>query len=233
MSDELMNIQYGAPKCRNSNQVGSPYESRPHLPHVPMSGTLPWKWFPFKFRIRMPRVLRWVGGIVQVAVVAGGSLLLAARQTALGILVPLFMTIMFTIPCFYLAYIMDWNFKLREAICWCLGKSVQAKAEWKKTTNPETGKHIFFEYPVSKNFKLVVLNDGSQEIWNTTGDELGAELSESLGMNGFTGDAFNGDTGIAVDYSDGAYTQKINSYKPVSQGSPIRPADYSSRDSRV
>jgi len=177
----------------------------------------------------MPRLLRWIGGIIQLIAIITGAALFVAQHKAAGILVPLFLTFFFVIPCFYIAFIMDWNFKLREGIDWCLGKSVQAKHEWKKTTNPETGKHVFFVHKVGKNFKMVVLNDGSQEIWNTTGDELGAELSGALGMNGFTGDVFNGETGIAVDHTDSAYIKKPNSYA----GSPSRPADYMARDSHV
>jgi len=203
MSTEIdlnpVRIALGAPKCRYAHQTGSDFEAVPHLPHEPIQGTLPWRWFPWKFRIRAPRLLRWIGVILQAVALLVTIMLGARGDGAVAGIVFGILTVLFVVPCFYLAYIMDWNFKLREAICYCLGKSVQAKEQWKKSTNPETAKHVFFEHKVSRNFLLRVLNDGSQEIWNTTGDELAAELGAALGIHGLKDDP------ASVDHSDNSY----------------------------
>lgn len=95
-----------------------------------------------------------------------------------------------------------------------MGKSALAKEEWKKTTNPETGKRAFFEHFVGKNFRLVVLNDGSQEVWKT-GNELGSDLSGALGIEGFMDGIFN--AGVEMDHSDSAYVTKPGSNPRDSQ----------------
>eukprot|EP00171_Calliarthron_tuberculosum_P009447 IDg9447t1 len=81
--------------------------------------------------------------------------------------------------------------QLREGICWCLGKSFQAKQYWERTTNPALAKHVFFTRKVGKNMRIDVLNDGEQELWHLNGVELGEELSTALNSAGFVGTIMN------------------------------------------
>ncbi len=118
----------------------------------------------------------------------------------------------------YLAYIMNFNFKLREGICWCKGKARQAKEEWKKTTDPSRAKEVFFKYPCGGGLVLKVLNDGSQEVWNENGSELSSELANALGLGNFDGNPDGGFmdnivTGsgfVGAGLSDGAVKDKNN-----------------------
>lgn len=230
MSTEIdlypVRVLRGSPKCRYASQTGSDFESAPHLPHQPIQGTLPWKWLPWKFRIRAPRLLRWIGVFLQAVAILVAAVLGGRGDRAVAGIVFCILTVFFVVPCFYLAYIMDWNFKLREGICWCLGKSVQATEQWKKTQNPETAKHVFFDFKVGSHFHLKVLNDGSQEIWNTTGDELAAELSAALGMSGFKNDPISADNRDSI-YASAAAARPKPDYEYIdggSQGSTI-PSD--------
>ncbi len=99
---------------------------------------------------------------------------------------------------------MEWNFKLREAICWAQGKSEQAKEAWKESTNPALAKLVFFKYEISKKVCINVLRDGSQELWNKSGGEFAAGLNEALGQVGFSGTIFGAGGIIKDSIADGA-----------------------------
>ncbi len=202
--NDLMEIVIGPPKCRNFHQTGGKFEARPHLPFAPVAADfLPWRWFPWKIRVRAPLLLNCLAGVsAGVTVTVFPALYLANKAIAWCFLV--FINLLFTVPMLYLSYIMRFNFKLREGICWCKGKAHQAKEEWKKTTDPSRAKEVFFEWKCGGGLVLKVLNDGSQECWNVNGDELAGELSNALGLGGVMGD--NGFVGAGV--SDGAVKYK-------------------------
>ncbi len=202
--NDLMEIVIGPPKCRNFHQTGGKFEARPHLPFAPVAADfLPWRWFPWKIRVRMPLLLNTAAGMTSSASFAVLITQIYFRP-ALAWCGLIFINLFFTIPMLYLAYITTFNFKLREGICWCKGKARQAKEEWKKTTDPSRAKEVFFEWKCGGGLVLKVLNDGSQECWNVNGDELAGELSNALGLGGVMGD--NGFVGAGV--SDGAVKYK-------------------------
>lgn len=189
--------------------------------------------FPWKFRVSTPIVLNTIAGLLMggsaIALVATFIQITAARavislggsaNTGPSGAVPAVLTVVLQLlawPCLYLAHIMVWNFRLREAICWAFGKSVQAKAQWKLTESKEKAKHVFFTYNISKNLVIKVLRDGSQELWNTSGGEFSASLGQALGETGFIGKVF-GEGGVIHDtISDGAVTNNLSRPNPVSE----------------
>lgn len=193
IAPHMFEVVHGTPKCRNLNQTGSSYRSRPHLPLSPRQGSIPWSWAPFQTKVKAPRLLYFSSGVAFTGSwLAYAAVLQYSLVGAIAILA--FINVLLTAPMLYLAYVINFNFKLREGICWCLGKAAQAKSQWAHAKFKEYAKHVFFEWRVTHHVKLVVLNDGTQEIWNTTGDELGEDLSKALGLEGFTGHAFNSTT---------------------------------------
>lgn len=202
-------VVLGPPKCRNFHQTGAPFDLRPHLPFEPHAeGPIPWRWFPWKIRIRMPLLLNTLAGSSTIVslIVFGTQLFF---RPAVAVCVLIFLNLLFTVPLLYMAYIMTFNFKLREGLCWAKGKSVQAKMEWKKSTDPSRAKHVFFEWKVGSGLVLKVLNDGSQEIWNIGGDQLAGELAGALGVSGLMGGAMGGSNGfVDAGVADGAVINK-------------------------
>lgn len=220
-----LDIQYGAPKCRYWRQTGTAYTSKPHLPLSPQGGELPWNWFPWKFRISTPALLYTLGALFCFIALSTGFVAGLTSRTTSGFsatttssrgpsaVVPAVLTILFlllAIPCFYMAYMMTWNFRLREAICWAQGKAVQAKAQWKITTTPEQAKLVFFRRKISKNVEIHVLRDGSQELWNTSGGEFRAGLDQALGQAGFDGQIYSAGGFVTDSINDGAVAKPVD-----------------------
>lgn len=86
---------------------------------------------------------------------------------------------------------------------------MQAKQEWRKSTDPSRAKDVFFEFKCNDSLVLKVLNDGSQECWNLGGGELAGELSSALGGNGFMSSVMGGENGfVGVGIADGAVKNK-------------------------
>lgn len=159
--------------------------------------------------ISMLALLCTLGGFFTTLALEFGVLAITGQNTALfAVLIIIF--ILPAIPCFYVAYILKWNFRLREAICWAQGKSVQAKVQWKNTSNPENAKLVFFKTNISSNVAIHVLRDGSQELWNTSGGEFREGLRDALGQAGLDGQIFNAGGFVTDSITNGAVAQNTN-----------------------
>lgn len=207
---DMFEVIYGSPRVRSLRQTCASYETRPHLPLGPVQGTLHWYFTPFKLHLRVQRALRAVAVLFSAGAVLGFAALVprtGVGATALLLLVHLFVVS----PILYLAHLVLFNYRLREGVCWCLGKAAQAKQQWQElpiaskpgstsstSVTRTMAKQVFFIWNVTKRFQLVVLNDGTQEVWNTTGDELHDGLAQSLGLAGFVGAGRDSITGLPV-----------------------------------
>ena len=199
---DMFEVVYGSPRVRTLRQTWAPYETRPHLPLGPVQGTLNWYFLPFKLHLRVQRLLRCLAVFISGSSILGFAALVP--RTGLGATALLLLVHAFVVaPILYIAHLVLFNYRLREGVCWCLGKAAQAKQQWQElpiTAKPSRtmAKHVFFMWNVTKRFQLVVLNDGTQEVWNTTGDELNDGLAQSLGLAGFVGAGRDSITGLPV-----------------------------------
>ena len=178
--------------------MGISFEPIPHLPLPPVQGELPWFWFPWRLRLLSPLTVRVVAGLCAFAsVVLFTSLYAVNAAGAWAALVLL--NLLFTLPLCYVTHVMLWNFRLREGICYTLGKAAQAREAFK--SDPRQPKHVYFAWKVAHGFRLVVLNDGTSELWNTGGTELARDVNEALGQAGFVVQVGNAKNHVVPDLS--------------------------------
>lgn len=190
---ELFEVICGSPRARTFKSTGIEFECRPHLPSGSKSRVLPWMWF-WRLRFSASRVLYGLAVLELIAsVIIFIELVLWAGVTGAIVFIIVF-NLFVTAPMVYAGRMANWNFRLREGVCWCLGKSAQARAQWAYAPSQEDAKQVFFEWKVSRGFKLVVLNDGTRETWNTTGDDLSPQLNNALCLAGFNGSHLDSNT---------------------------------------
>ena len=203
----LHEVVYGKPQCRKWHQVGTSFEPIPHIPLPPVQSELPWFWFPYRFRLRSSLTIQ---AVACACVFASVLLFVSLYRVNLGAAIAslILLNVLFSIPLFYVSHVMNWNFRLREGICYVLGKAAQAREAFK--THPRQPKHRYFAWPISHGIQLTVLNDGTTELWNTSGGELGQSVNVALGQAGFVVQVGNKDMVVPDLSVSGEKTPVLN-----------------------
>jgi len=152
----MSEIVYGAPKSRTFRD----FQVLPHLPLPPnvADKKVPWFWFPYKVRPVSPLFLRGLLCTLLYMLLLLLSTVLFPLIRWIPALVILILTAI-CLPIAYVVHIMEFNYKLRDAIAFSAGKSVQAKAHFSSGILKVAADATYFEYNIFPGGKIVVLND--------------------------------------------------------------------------
>ena len=148
----------GTPPVSKYAGLGETFNPEPFLPPPVAEGPLKWRWFPFRAKFSISALIAFLGTVCFGVAIILFSPVVGGVGGGIGG----FIFLLLSIACFYLVYIVHWNFRLREAMCYVLGKKQQALEVWEEATDKAYAKDVFHIEKLG-GVELRVLRDGSTE----------------------------------------------------------------------
>lgn len=186
------------PKCRGKETVGKAYTCLPHLPPDNMKRTLEWSWFPWDIKVG---VIKFIQILAVILLFTSYVCTAVFRNTGAAVFAVLLTLILPVLG--YFAFIVDWNFRLREAMCFAAGKQIQAKETWfmhlQENGEKDRAKELYFTESFN-SINVNVLKDGTVEFRNK-GPEFSQDFSAQF-------------MGVTLDEKVSAYSRQGGSMEP-------------------
>ena len=159
----------GTPAVSKYQSIGRTFNPIAFLPPPVPHGPLRWRWFPWRIKFSVTFVL----SLAAAASIIGGIVLIVALYILkdgyydgknVGALVGGIFLMLLSIIFLYIIYIVHWNHKLREVMCYVKGKQHQALELWKHAGqgNEVYAKDEFYSEKL-RGVHFRVLRDGTTE----------------------------------------------------------------------